>query len=747
MFHFLLGLQICVFLICLICTVGLVRLKSFIDLKFLILAAICEDIYAAGYLIEMTAGSQDVAMAAYAFQYMGLAFVAFFYAMFVFRFCGDKRIPMWVWYVAFAFCCLVVFLVFFYKYNNLFYSSIEFIEDGIFPHVRTKKGIVFIIFGIWEGLALGASSLLLLRKRGFLADKGEKRKITLLFTESLIAIISMLAVIFGFTGGYDSGSLCIGIMLVLTTVTATYGRAFDVVGIARDDMFTTVSTGLIVTDLKHIYLDSNDAARQIFPELEELEPGRSHCIHEEEIFTDKNDFYFDKGEKSYHVRYSPIYNKTNTKSKLVGYTVIIADVTDVRRQMKEIQALKEAADAASEAKSAFLASMSHEIRTPLNAIIGMAELTGKEQNEAVIKEYVSQIKAAGEVLLGIISDVLDFSKAESGKLDLVPVDFEFADFINSIINIINMRIGDKPIDFIVDVDPKIPRVLYGNDVHIRQIFMNLLGNAEKYTDKGHIKLTVNFREEEKVIRLYGIVEDTGIGIKEEHIGELFNAFTQLDVKKNRWKEGSGLGLAIFAQLVTLMNGTYKVESEYGKGSAFFFNIAVEVGDRTPFGGQVRRSEFRVPKLAAFSLYNTTLRESVSVDSEIASEISDYSDKKILVVDDNKVNVRVISAFLKHFNIVPDAAYSGQEAIDMVQRKKYDLIFMDQMMPEMDGIETTVHIRELEGDYYKEIPIVACTANVVKGVEDTLYQAGMNDFVPKPIRFENLEAKLAKFFNR
>ncbi len=740
MYYFLLGVQCVGLLFSLICTARLVRLKSFLDLKYLLLAAVCADVYAAGYLLEMLSTDVNTAMVSYAFQYAGLSFVALLYARFIFEFCGDRTIPQSIWSALFYFDVVTFFLVIFYKYVGIYYSSVEYVTGGLFPHVVTEKGVAYYIFFSYEAMALLACTTLLWNKRKSVRIESEKKKITLLFAESFIALVNMVAVVFGFTGGYDSTSITISIMLVLTTITATYGNTFDVVGIARDDMFQGMPTGIIITDAQHVYVDSNEVARKIFPDLDYLSMGHDIVPHEDEIFNSSEGYEFEIKGKHYKAMYSPIFQHHN----LIGYSIVIADVTEERRQMAEITALKDQADAANEAKSVFLANMSHEIRTPLNAIIGMAELTQKEKSDAVIKEYVTQIKSAGEMLLGIVSDVLDFSKAESGKLELIPVEFDFGEFINSIINVTNMRIGDKPVDFIIDVDPKIPKTLYGSDVHIRQIFMNLLGNAEKFTDHGHIKLTVNFRGEGSGIRLYGAVEDTGIGIKKENMDDLFKAFSQLDVKKNRWKVGSGLGLAIFAQLVTLMNGTYKVESEYGKGSTFYFNIALDVVDRTPFGGEVRRAEFKVPKLSAFSLYNTKLKEFGKDKETVQKSLPDYSDKKVLVVDDNKVNVKVLSAFLKHFNVVPDAAYSGQEAIDMVAAKKYDLIFMDQMMPEMDGVEATMKIRGLDNDYAFDIPIIACTANVVKGVDEMFYQAGMNDFVPKPIRFENLESKMARF---
>lgn len=745
MYPILLSIQIIALVVTMLCTVMLARLRSSIDHKFLLISAIASDIYLAGYLMEMLATSQEGALVAVAFEYMGLVYCALSYCIYIFNYCHVKWVPSFVWKLFFAIASAVFGLVISCRYQSIYYTSIKFVDTGLFPHLETTKSLIYWVFAVLQAVWLIASAIVIIKRRKQTAKTVERRKLLALFFESLIPLGGIALTTTNALWGFDASPAMIGVMVTCITITLSRGHLFDITNVARERMFQIVDTGIIVTDIEHNYVDSNGFANSIFPQLTIWESGHDVAELGINLFKSKREYRFEFDGKYYQSSYAELWEKKTH----VGYIISISDVTAMRKSAEDMRILKEEADAANEAKSAFLANMSHEIRTPLNAIIGMAELSSKEKSEAVVKEYVSQIESAGKMLLGIVSDVLDFSKAESGKLELVPVEFDTAEFLNSIINVTGMRIGDKPVDFIVDISPDIPARLYGDDVHIRQVLMNILGNAEKFTESGHIKLTLDFKAEGHGVRLFAEVEDTGIGIRKEDEDKLFNAFQQVDMKKNRKLTGSGLGLAIFAQLVTLMNGSYHVESEYGKGSKFFFDLELDVVNTESFAPGAKRDTITVPKLTAFNLYGTGEKaesDEAKADAEKALSL-DYSSKAILVVDDNKVNVKVISAFLKHFGIIADSAFSGQEAIDMVQKKKYDLIFMDHMMPEMDGVETTEHIRDLEDDYFRQVPIIACTANVVKGVEELFAQAGMDDFVPKPIQIEVLQQKLEKFLGK
>ena len=323
------------------------------------------------------------------------------------------------------------------------------------------------------------------------------------------------------------------------------------------------------------------------------------------------------------------------------------------------------------------------------------------------------------------------------------VDYDVTEFFDSVINITNMRIGDKPIDFLIDVDPSIPCMLHGDDVRLRQIFMNFLGNAEKYTDHGHIKLTVDGHVEGSRVKISASVRDSGRGIRDEDRNKLFKAFSQVDTVNNRGITGTGLGLNIAARLIELMDGSYSVESSYGRGSTFSFEVYQDIVDTAPFAPGVERCVFKAAKYTTFHLYDKTGSDESQKYIERAQEAGEmkYPNARVLVVDDNKVNLKVLCAYLKKFDINADTAESGEESIEAVKAKEYDLILMDHMMPGMDGIEATGIIRNLDVPWAETVRISACTANVIKGVEEEFREAGMDDFLPKPVQFDELAAQL------
>ena len=737
MFTFVMVLQIVVLVISLMSTIMLLRLRGSVDNKFLFASAVCIDLYAAGYIQEMLAVSLEAKRVALAFEYSGLVFAALSYVFFVFRYCHVK-LPDWLIFSLTGYCLFILVCVSLGERTNIYYSSVEITHGPYFDYLLLGKTPLYYSFAIFQFLEMVVAILAIAIYRSKATRKNERKRLLILLIESLIPIVGLFLTVFMDTNGWDPSPLILSILVFSITITLKGGHLYDVMNLAHDTMYQNVGSAIVVADSAENFIDSNNMAESWFPEVNNWESGQAlndffvGLLHEEESFFERDGKY-----------YRCLRIKLWEKKVMVGYIMTITDMTEIRHQMDDMKRLKEEADAANEAKSTFLANMSHEIRTPLNAIIGMAELSEKERSESVVKEYVEQIKTAGKMLLGIVSDVLDFSKAESGKLELVQVEFDTRDFLNSIINVTNMRIGDKPIDFKVDVDPTIPKKLYGDDVHLRQILLNLLSNAEKFTQSGFVKLTLDGKKEGHGVRIYGSVQDTGIGIKDADKEKLFTAFQQIDTKKNRKIEGSGLGLAIFAQLVTLMQGTYSVESEYGKGTTFSFDVILDIVDDAPFA-TAEREEFTLQKITAFSLYGEISPEEKEKEQSKLNLIPDYSKYSILVVDDNKVNVRVLCAFLKHFNVAADTAYSGMEAIEMVQKKEYDLIFMDHMMPEMDGVETTQRIRELDSENAQNVPIVACTANVVSSIKELFLQAGMNDFVPKPIQLEVLVEIMGKY---
>ena len=399
-------------------------------------------------------------------------------------------------------------------------------------------------------------------------------------------------------------------------------------------------------------------------------------------------------------------------SPAIAENGVMYGVVSVIHNVTELYLAKEKAEEASVAKGIFLANMSHEIRTPMNAVKGMGDLLLRTKLDNVQRDYVHNLSRASDSLLTIINDILDFSKIDANKMELVEVAYDFAEMVTNVSELIRIRASEKSLPFFSEIDPAIPSTLIGDDVRIKQILLNLLGNAVKFTQNGHINLKIilepSSSDTEKVVLSF-LVEDTGMGIREEDIPSLFDAFSQTDMKKNRGIQGSGLGLAISRKLSELMGGTINIESVYGEGSVFTCTI---------------------PQRFDHSIH--------SLKGNEAEEASNFSveNAEVLVVDDNEINLLVASELLKQYGIQADTAQSGAEALRMTEEKQYDLIFMDHMMPEMDGVEVTQHLR-MNADWRGDVPIVALTANAISGMKELFLNKGMNDFLSKPIEIDTL----------
>ncbi|MCR5199592.1 MAG: response regulator [Saccharofermentans sp.] len=393
-------------------------------------------------------------------------------------------------------------------------------------------------------------------------------------------------------------------------------------------------------------------------------------------------------------------------------------------EAKVLKFEKEAADSANRAKSDFLAQMSHEIRTPINAVIGMDEMILRETNDPDIKEYALDIKSASKTLLSLVNGVLDFSKIESGKMEITPANYNTEELIDDLVNMIADRAEKKYLEFDLDIDGNIPKTLYGDDVRLEQVIINLLTNAVKYSEKGTVSLKMACEGiEGDECTLYVEVKDTGIGIKEEDMEKLFESFQRLDERKNRNIEGTGLGMAIVQGILTMMDSTIVVKSDYGKGSVFSFKVKQGVVDPTPIG-EYRRHRGELAK-------TDDNRELVVLKADI------------LVVDDNDMNLKVAKGLMKKLNVVPDTVNSGKKAIEMIKNKHYDIILMDHMMPVMDGIETLKLIRK-NWLIDSSTTVIALTANAIAGAREMYLNEGFSDYMSKPIVPEQLEKMLETY---
>lgn len=418
--------------------------------------------------------------------------------------------------------------------------------------------------------------------------------------------------------------------------------------------------------------------------------------------------------------------KAEENASLLAEKVRIAEQQNIQlaQAKKDADAARQEAMAANEAKGKFLARMSHEIRTPINAVLGMDEMILRESKEPQIREYAMDIYMAGQTLLSLINDILDFSKIDSGKMEIVPVEYDVSSLIHDLANMASQRAKSKNIRLEVEADQGIPSRLYGDDVRIRQVLTNILTNAVKYTHEGTVWLRIRSLESDGPAVLWFEVEDTGIGIKEEDLPKLSAEFERIEEEKNRNIEGTGLGMSITIQLLSLMGSKLLVKSEYGKGSKFYFKLEQEIVDSTPIGD----FEARARQLTEHYSYGTKFLA---------------PDAKILVVDDNAMNRKVFCSLLKETQIQVTEAGGGRECLDLVQASHYDLIFLDHMMPEMDGAETFRQMQGLSDFPCKDTPVVMLTANAVAGAREKYLAEGFDGFLSKPIVPEKLEDMLKK----
>lgn len=392
------------------------------------------------------------------------------------------------------------------------------------------------------------------------------------------------------------------------------------------------------------------------------------------------------------------------------------------QEIMKMERMRQEAQLASVAKGKFLANMSHEIRTPINAVLGMNAMILRESTEPAIREYALDIQNAGQSLLSLINDILDLSKAESGKLEILPQEYDLGTLIHDVMNMISTKAADKGLDVHLSVDDTIPARLWGDDVRIRQILVNLMNNAVKYTEQGGVTLTVSGDVNGDTAILNFEVQDTGIGIKQEDIAKLFAEFERIEEERNRNIEGTGLGMSITTQLLEQMGSKLQVESIYGKGSVFSFSLQQKIVDNEPVG---------------------------NLDERIARHAEEYSyqvsftapDALILVVDDNALNRRVFKNLVKATKVMVEEAGGGIECLEMARQKHYDMIFLDHMMPDLDGIETLHHMKAEEENPCHDTPVVALTANALAGAKERYLTEGFFDFLSKPILPDKLEKML------
>lgn len=420
---------------------------------------------------------------------------------------------------------------------------------------------------------------------------------------------------------------------------------------------------------------------------------------------------------------TPDYQKLKVTIEELSATKKVAE-----EAKEEAEKAKEIAQNANRSKSDFLANMSHEIRTPINAVLGMDEMILRDCEDSQILEYAEDIKRAGGMLLSLINDILDFSKIESGKMDIIPVDYDLGIMLNETVEMVRPRANEKSLELVMEISPDTPTHLNGDEVRIRQIITNILTNAIKYTNKGKVTLTVSGKQlSEEKTELYVSVKDTGIGIRKEDIGHLFESFTRVEESRNRNIEGTGLGLSITMRLLNLMGSRLEVDSTYGEGSDFYFYLEQQRKDDKVVGEDIK-------------IY---CQNAKGKKGELSNDFY-IPDARLLVVDDNKVNLKVFKGLLKKNGMKIDTAMSGKECLELMKENHYHIVFLDHLMPDMDGVETLNQAKMLKNSKSQDAVMIVLTANAVAGAREKFLQEGFDDYLSKPISLPLLKEMILKY---
>ncbi len=709
MFSVLIVLQLVAILLLISTLVYIFRGSSTYIQKSMMAFIIAEIVHNAGFLLEMYARTREEAIVAVKMEYLGSSLVAILFMMFITGYCG-KKANVWFERVLLLCGCAVIVMVWSGDYHELYYTSVEFVEAGIYPHIKLSYGPGFYFYFLTCTVIPWVTAVITL-VAAIRREKSSKRirKLSIIMGGSCFSLSVLVLYLLGiFWEGYDPTPIAMAIMITVLVFCVWNRRDFDLSRTATDTVLNSLDDGMITLGENREILMYNNVAKQIFPllgfarKIDDLERFPKHILEEEK------EECFELAGRHYecHMRVVRDYEQV-----IRGYTILLLDVTETQERIRELNEMREKAEEANRAKSNFLANMSHEIRTPMNAVVGMSELIIEECRGQNIYDYACDIKTAALNLLSIINDILDLSKVEAGRMELVEDEYFVQELVQDTVNLVRVVAEQKDLEFKVELAEDIPSKLRGDVGRIRQILINILNNSIKFTKEGYVYLGVaGSYAEEDCLDLEFTVKDTGIGIKEEDLNLIFEAFRQLDMNRNRKKEGTGLGLAITKQLVSLMDGDIQVESEYGKGTTFVIHIRQKVVDKR-------------------SISENTVRRAGVEEKKEQEFVSD--EYQVLVVDDNAINRKLAVAMLRAYGFEISQAESGQEAIEKVKTKHYDLILMDHMMPEMDGMEATKIIRSECKDTAEGTIIVALTANAIQGAKEMYLENGFDDFLSKP----------------
>lgn len=709
------------------------RRESYYSVLFTLITVVCLAYFS--YSISIDEG---MALVSNQFTYFDGTFIMMFFIFCIMDIVGvkiNRRILVgWI-----TLGVTFLLLPFTASHNGLFYKSYNLKVDYGASHLVMEFGplhtpfMVYVFINMLLPFVVVAISFFYKRRISY--------KISLILSGLLVAIIGIyfFQQIIGL--GFDLlplGYVMIEyVILYIIRRVSLYDPSQIIIEANRNDNVF----GCIIFDQNKKYAGADNTAKYYFPELMEL--GLDRTIKDEYLeneFVKWLDNMADTPSKVIERKNRKIlctakeFSRTfvANKNKIYGYIIELHDDTEQQNLIEQLNETNEElaqtveiANNANKAKSQFLANMSHEIRTPINAILGMNELAMRKCDDEELLEYMHDIENAGHSLMGIINDLLDFSRIEAGKIEIINEEYDLARLIKETEDMIAVRAKQKSIAFDVDLAKDVPSVLLGDEKRIRQVMVNLLNNAVKYTHDGKVDFNIwSEIKDDNHVNLHIKVSDTGIGIKESDIVHLFERFSRVDEKVNKSIEGTGLGLAITQKLVKLMQGEISVSSQYGKGSEFYVVIPQVIVDKTPVND-----------------YKEKYRQSIK-EKEISS--FDGNGKYILAVDDNFINLKIAEGLLEPTKANVTLAESGKEALELMEKQHYDVILLDHMMPEMDGIEVLAEAKKRDNSLCRDSKYIVLTANAISGVSDEYKEAGFDDYLSKPIDPQKFIATIGKY---
>lgn len=679
----------------------------------------------AGYVLELTASTVEAAMVAVKIQYMGSLTIPITYCYFIFRYCFQKA-PIKVLRILKIVDVFILGLVVTSDLHNFYYRQVEWLETAQgHGYLSLEYGPGYGLFMVCGSIVPYALSLhalfrVCIQKPEYAAD----RKYKLILGLSFLPVVALVCYAMKLTSVYDPTPLVLGLILSSVVILIWSRRVYDFSSLASEILLDSMSDGVIALDEQRRIVSYNPAATGIFRNLNKSAVGK--LVDELEGFPPeilgddiKEEFLLNGCFYQSHAR-----QILDRFGKNTGYVVLILDVTETRNYIEEIKRVQKQAEQANIAKSAFLANMSHEIRTPMNAIIGLSDVIMEESRGRKVYGYACDIKASSRNLLALINDILDLSKVEAGRMELVPVEYHVKTLVNEVLNMLDVVASRRGLMLESEFDMSIPCRYLGDEGRIKQILINILNNALKFTEKGHVRISVTGMpgKEEDMESLVFRIEDTGCGIRKEDMEGIFENFRQVDSKRNRSVEGTGLGLSITKHFVNLMQGTIGVESVYGEGTTFTVEIPQKIVDSRPLSEVPERAVQAEENLEPFSVKDCT----------------------VLVVDDNMINRKVAGLRLQSYGLEIEEADSGPAAIELVRKKRFDIIFMDHMMPKMDGMEAARIIRKDCGENGRLPVMIALTANAMEGVRESFLANGFQDFLTKPLEIKPMHEVLLRW---